>query len=79
MHPHGLLYDKDNEGALMHTSEGDMEDKEKMPSMVKGGAAIREKMASMAKGEAHEDKEKMASLPKGAGDEVMPGKKYTYT
>jgi len=47
--------------------------------MVKGGAAIREKMASMAKGEAHEDKEKMASLPKGAGDEVMPGKKYTYT
>jgi len=56
-----------------------IEDKEKMPSMVKGGAAIREKMASMAKGEAHEDKEKMASLPKGAGDEVMPGKKYTYT
>ena len=49
MHPHGLLYDKDNEGALMHISES-----------MKG-------------------KEKMASMTKGAGDEVMPGQKYTYT
>jgi FtsP/CotA-like multicopper oxidase with cupredoxin domain len=51
MHPHGLLYDKDNEGALMHISES-----------MKG-----------------KEKEKMASMTNGAGDEVMPGKRYTYT
>jgi FtsP/CotA-like multicopper oxidase with cupredoxin domain len=49
MHPHGLLYDKNNEGALMHINES-----------MKG-------------------KERMASMTKGAGDEVMPGQKYTYT
>jgi hypothetical protein len=33
MHPHGLQYDKDNEGAVMHTGEGEMEEKEKMQAM----------------------------------------------
>jgi hypothetical protein len=53
MYPHGLLYDKDNEGALMHTGEGDIEDKEKTPSTAKGGVGKgKEKMASIAKREA---------------------------
>jgi hypothetical protein len=65
MHPHGLLYDKDNEGALMHISEA-LKSQKEMGSMAKGGADMK-------------DKEKMASMEKGTGDEVMPGQRYTYT
>ena len=60
MHPHGLLYDKDNEGALMHHVSDIMKLMPNASEVLKG----RERMVSMAK---------------GAGDEVMPGHKYTYT
>lgn len=60
MHPHGLLYDKDNEGALMH-NVGEI-----MNLMPKGSGLMK-------------GMEKMAGMAKGAGDEVKPGNKYTYT
>lgn len=59
MHPHGLFYDRDNEGALMHHVSD-------ISEIMKGVG----KMKGM---------EKMVNMPKGAGDKVMPGKKYTYT
>ena len=57
MHPHGVQYDKDNEGATMGPS---------MSAGMTGG--VKDLVVPGATGELE-----------GAGAEVMPGEKYTYT
>jgi len=77
MHPHGLEYDKDNEGSVdaMESVNGDFDGDS-------GAAPVPQTTGSMApKTEAEKEMAEMGRIMPnaGAGAKVAPGAKYTYT